>query len=278
MTYAPDAISKARLFLIGHLDIHENSSAYRTDLDPAEVGIVGGPDHFGGYHCGKDRVVDGDYSVVESKRDRSGLSGAASAIDIGWFEARVGGRVHNTYSLGRWLSSECAAGAADTKDIREVIYSPDGQRVKRWDRLGVRTSGDDSHLWHIHISYFRDSEARDKTALFRRYLTEIDLLEGDVTPDDIQKIADAVWRHQVTNAATDKPVAVGSVMAWMDRTRNAQTAAILAAIGSQQGDDVDEQAIVAGVLDGLSPEAIAAGIPEDIADQVAQKLADRLAA
>src|SRR5690606_6657845 len=58
----------------------------------------------------------------------------------------------------------------DTKDIREVIYSLDGKNVKRWDRLKRRTSGDSSHTFHTHISYFRDSETRDKTALFARYL------------------------------------------------------------------------------------------------------------
>lgn len=42
--------------------------------------------------------------------------------------------------------------------------------------------------------------------------------------------------------------------------------------------DVDEQAIVTGVLAGLTPEKIAAAIPEGMAAQVADELAARLAA
>ena len=63
------------------------------------------------------------------------------------------------------------------RDLREIIYSPDGKVVRRWDRLGKRSSGDDSHLWHTHFSFFRDSTKadRDQTPLFRRYLTGIGL-------------------------------------------------------------------------------------------------------
>ena len=43
-------------------------------------------------------------------------------------------------------------------------------------------------------------------------------------------------------------------------------------------DFTDEQAIVAGVLAGLTPEKIAAAIPPTIAKQVADELARRLAA
>ncbi len=43
------------------------------------------------------------------------------------------------------------------------------------------------------------------------------------------------------------------------------------------GDNVDEAAIIAGVLAGLDPAAIAAAIPLDIASQVADELAARLA-
>ena len=43
-------------------------------------------------------------------------------------------------------------------------------------------------------------------------------------------------------------------------------------------DQVDEHAVIAGVLAGLSPEAIAAAIPADLAQRVADELAARLAA
>lgn len=57
----------------------------------------------------------------------------------------------------------------------------------------------------------------------------------------------------------------------------AQVAALTATVTALAGKDfTDEAAIVAGVLAGLSPEAIAAAIPSDLAEQVAAELARRL--
>lgn len=183
MTYAPDNLIQVRRLLLQHLDM-QPGRVVPSDLDPAEVGIVGDPAHVGGYHCGADRVrrVSGvirDYSVVESSRDRSGLTNAAAALDVGDWSTRVGGKTHNLRSMSVWLVAQCKAGSPDTRDIREVIYSPDGTVVRRWDRLGKRSSGDGSHRWHTHISYHRDAirAGRDQTAVWRRYLTEIGLIQ-----------------------------------------------------------------------------------------------------
>ncbi len=153
MTRAPASIKKAQAYL------HD-----KTGLQWASLGIVGDSDHRGGYHCGRDRVDHDDYSVDESPRDARGLSDCASALDIGnWSDLR---------KFSKWLVAECEKGADDTKDIREVIYSPDGRTVKRWDRLRKRSGGDSSHKSHTHISWFRDSEDRDKTGLFRRFFED----------------------------------------------------------------------------------------------------------
>jgi len=154
LTFAPDTLEDLRDYL-----------KTPTGLTAVSLGITGDAAHRGGYHCGKDRTTSGDYSVDESARDKAGLSLAASAIDIGGFSK--GGKSLRALSL--WLVEQCKAGAAGTADIREIIYSPDGKNVKRWDRLGVRSSGDSSHLWHTHISFFRDAEHRDKRAIFRAY-------------------------------------------------------------------------------------------------------------
>jgi hypothetical protein len=197
MTSAPANLLTARRLLLDELDMHPGAGIYPADLDPAEVGIVGDEDHRGGYHCGEDRLnPSSDYSVVESPRDRTGLTGYASALDVGQFEVRVAGKVHNLRTFSVWLVAQCKANTPDTRDIREVIYSPDGRTVKRWDRLGRRTSGDTSHRTHTHISVFRDATkaGRDLTAVFRRYLTEIGVIEGDdmATPQE-------VWAHRITS-------------------------------------------------------------------------------
>jgi peptidoglycan hydrolase-like protein with peptidoglycan-binding domain len=155
MTYAPKSLQDLQKYLRA-----------KTSLAWNALGIVGDKNHDGGYHCGDDRVSDGDYSVDEWVRDRRGLTDAASAIDIGNFSG--------LRRLSLWLVAQCEANAPDTRDIREIIYSPDGKTVKRWDRLNKRDGGDGSHRSHTHISYARDSEHRDKTALFKRYWNEVD--------------------------------------------------------------------------------------------------------
>lgn len=295
-TYAPDSIQDARRLLLAHL----------PGLTSAEVGIVGDTAHQAtgsSYHLGRPNLRSDSYSIVESSRDRNGLSNAASGLDIGDWAATVAGKRHTLRSFSVWLVAQCKAGTADTRDIREVIYSPDGESVKRWDRLGKRSTGDSSHLWHTHISYFRDSEHRDKTALFRRYLTEIGLLEDDValTADDkawlADKIDDAataaaqrVWASRFNiafgNDANGNPVPqylapMSSVLAHVPAEHGATGIALTAiakAVSDLAGRDfVDEQQVVAGVLVGLDPAAIAAAIPTDLAQRVSEELAARLA-
>jgi hypothetical protein len=176
MTYAPKPIQAARAYLLARLDAHPGR-AIAVDLDPNEVGIVGDTKHgTSGYHVGWDRLRlgrgDRDYSVRESRRDHT-RSDAASALDIGLFATRAAdGSMWDLPRFSRWLVAQCENNAPDTRDIREVIYSPDGHRVHRWDRLGTQSGGDNGHLIHTHLSFFRDSENRDKTALFRRFVTE----------------------------------------------------------------------------------------------------------
>ncbi|WP_239485287.1 hypothetical protein [Micromonospora humidisoli] len=177
MTTAPANLLAVRRLLLDTI----------SSLASAAVGIVGDPAHRGGYHCGSDRVVTNDYSVVESPRDAGGLTLYASGLDVGMFSVRSGGATHNLRTFSTWCVGQCRANAPDTRDIREIIYSPDGKVVRRWDRLGKRSSGDDSHLWHTHFSFFRDAirAGRDQTPLFRRYLTTIGLLEDrDMTPEE----------------------------------------------------------------------------------------------
>jgi hypothetical protein len=179
MTYAPASIKAAQVYLRD-----------QTGLPWVSLGIVGDEDHRGGYHCGWDRrrIVNGklsDYAWTESSRDSGHRTDAASALDIGKFTK--GDKNLRTFSV--WLVQQCKAGAPDTRDIREVIYSPDGKTVKRWDRLGKRTSGDDSHLDHTHISYHRDSEARDKVGLFKRYF------EGGSSPSLPSSVAEPTLRE-----------------------------------------------------------------------------------
>ena len=144
----------------------------RTGLSAGNLGIVGDARHLRGYHLGRDRIFSAtgagwaDYSV-RTARDKAGLTNHASAMDIGNFP--------RLRSLSVWLVAQARANKPGTSDIREIIYSPDGRTVLRWDRergfaSAPRTGeADDSHKWHTHISWFRDSLGRDKVTPFRAF-------------------------------------------------------------------------------------------------------------
>lgn len=149
MTYAPADLLAVRAYLMP-----------RTGLPPNALGIPGDDDHPDGYHVGNDALarvgkLSTDYSKRESARDRPGAN-AASALDIGDFN-RNGTTLRG---LSLYLVARCKAGDPRAADIREIIYTPDGSTVRRYDRLGIRSTGDRSHLFHTHISLFRDSEGR----------------------------------------------------------------------------------------------------------------------
>ncbi|MEU7677888.1 hypothetical protein AB0C42_24110 [Micromonospora taraxaci] len=297
MTRAPANLLALRTLLLTHLD----NAPGPDDLEPAEVGIVGDPAHRGGYHCGSDRTVANDYSVVESPRDRAGLTDLASALDVGPFSVTAGGKTHTLRTFSAWLVAQCAANAPDTRDIREVIYSPDGSAVKRWDRLGRRSTGDSSHRWHTHISYHRDAikAGRDQTPLFRRYLTTIGLLKAPTSSTEAPDM-DATQARQlgelhaiVTGWRGGMPKTPDGTsiepVAWRlrDEAWQAKVTGLLAALSGQIG-GLDTEQVLARVealageereRDAALAELVRAGQSGELtAEQVLVKLRDLLPA
>jgi hypothetical protein len=156
MTYAPPTLLELRAFL-----------RPLTGLSAGNLGIVGDAAHAQrgtSYHLGEDDLAETAYSRV-TLRDRRGLTNAASALDIG--------NHADLRRLSKDLVASCRRNDPGTSDIREVIYSPDGDQVLRWDRQRGYASlprvgeADASHLWHTHVSWYRDSEFRDKVGVFR---------------------------------------------------------------------------------------------------------------
>lgn len=230
MTYAPDDLLAVRRYLMRI-----------TGLDAASLGIQGDPAHAssGGYHEGNDDLsrvgrLGTDYSKRESARDRPGTN-AASALDIGDF---VTPRV-SLRSLTLGLVQAAQHGDPRMADVREIIHTPDGSTVRRWDRLGIRSTGDSSHLYHTHLSFFRDSEGRRAgSGNILGILQE--LIEGKAT------IMASEWHLGEPNGSaitqgpahprTD-PVWVPDTIAGQQRdtvTAHAWHASILAALGVQE--------------------------------------------
>lgn len=171
MSYAPSTLLALRAYL-----------QPRTGLSPASLGIVGDAAHArrASYHNGWDRVTAygrtaaTDYTI-RTTRDRAlPRTAAASAIDIGTFAASKGGAAKLRH-MSAWLVAQTRANTPGTRTIREIIYSPDGRTVLRWDReRGVNSAprtgeADDSHRWHTHISWYRNAEKIEKVAIFREY-------------------------------------------------------------------------------------------------------------
>jgi hypothetical protein len=161
MTYAPPTITALMAVWTSHGGVN--------------LGIVGDTGHVAtgvSYHLGKDQLRAGAYSAT-LPRDKAGLSNAASACDLG----KLGGSLAGLQTFSSWLVAQVRADQATYRDIREVIYSPDGTHVKRWDNelKALRDGGDgtgqgdNTHLFHTHISFYRDSEYRPKVGLFSRY-------------------------------------------------------------------------------------------------------------
>jgi hypothetical protein len=184
---------------------------YWVSQGGVDSGIVGNDHHCRGYHLGEDRIfgpcackpqgdcLEGlgkdDYSV-RTARDKKGLSDSASAIDLG----KLNGSIKDLRDFSKWLVRRARANEPGTRDIREIIYTPDGKRVHGWSRENgvdsepIEGYGDDSHLWHTHISFYRDSEKRDKTKLFRPYFEE----------RDMPKIIDYIPGHVATISGDER--------------------------------------------------------------------------
>lgn len=159
------------------------------------LGVVGDTSHQAkgiSYHLGADQLTAGAYSTVTA-RDRAGLTNAASGIDLG----RLDRSLEDLRTFSKWLVAEGQRNAAGTSDIREIIYSPDGKTVLRWDRERgygsyPRTGEADlSHLTHTHVSYYRDSRTRDKIATWAGYFAPQPDVEDGVTVVTIEKFPTA---------------------------------------------------------------------------------------
>lgn len=179
MTYAPQTIRDLAALWVAEGGVN--------------LGIVGDTRHQAtgtSYHLGEDQLSESAYSRVTT-RDRNGLSNAASAIDLG----RLNGSLLELQKFSSWLVDQARANAPGTEDMREIIYSPDGATVWRWDRErgyssapmkstyvnGRWTQGDTTHRTHTHISWYRDAERLDHTTAFRPYFQEEDMPLIDFT-------------------------------------------------------------------------------------------------
>ena len=162
MSYAPPTISAVAAYWVAHGGL--NGGIIRSIAKQVKPS----------YHCGKDgidyygRTASTDYTI-RNARDQAGLTNGSAALDLSWALADKSG----LRAFSNWLIAEIRAGAPDTLDIVELVWSPDGTNISGWHRWRgndiIPNYGDDSHRWHSHIAWIRDTESHDKLAVFRRY-------------------------------------------------------------------------------------------------------------
>lgn len=134
-------------------------------------GVLGDRAHTYGYHRGRNVLPKSDYSVRISL-DKLGPSGAASALDLKF-----------TASQMKVVTARLRKSALDTSDprlecVREFYGTLNGRTVfglikNDLDGPWRSSTSDSSHLWHIHISFFRKF-ANDYAALRR----VVDVMKG----------------------------------------------------------------------------------------------------
>jgi hypothetical protein len=161
-TYAPQALKDLMIYWKGKGGVN--------------LGVVGDTAHAQrgvSYHLGKSQLLPGAYSI-RTDRDKKGLTEAASAIDLG----KLKDSFTELQKFSLWFANQCKAGKTGYNDVREVIWwDPVGQRVLGWSDLSpvkfIPGYGDNSHKTHTHISFYRDSENRDKIAMFKPYFEKV---------------------------------------------------------------------------------------------------------
>lgn len=186
MSYAPASIAAVADFWVAHGGV--NGGIVRSIAEQAKPS----------YHCGKDgidyygRTPANDYSI-RNAQDFSGLTNGAAALDLSWSLANKSG----LQAFSNWLITEIRSGAADTLDIVEFVWSPDGDIVYGWHRWHgngiVAGYGDLTHRWHSHVAWNRSAQNHDKLGPFRRYF-EVDDLDITAIKGEDWNLAGGVRR------------------------------------------------------------------------------------
>jgi hypothetical protein len=141
-------------------------------------GIIGDRSHTYGYHRGRNYVSKSDYSAVLSY-DKGGDGNAACALDI------------SLSAAGMRIVTQRLINAAESPTdgrpgaLREFYGTVNGTTVvgRIHDGPDAKwrfSSSDDSHLWHVHLSFFRSMvNDADKLAMVR------DIILGIEGADDV---------------------------------------------------------------------------------------------
>jgi hypothetical protein len=119
-------------------------------------GVAGDAAHSFGYHVDPNELPGSDYSL-QTSRDRAGARARprqASAWDLSFGPKDM-------ITVTNRLLAAAKAHDPRMKAVREFCGTRDGRNTYPWDLHSNSSEGinswDDSHLWHVHISFYRDA-------------------------------------------------------------------------------------------------------------------------
>ncbi len=191
-------------------------------------GIVGDTAHSFGYHLARQDLPSSDYSV-QLAPDKLGASDCASALDITLDPTLM-------KTVTQRLLTACQARDPRVKALREFCGTLNGVDTYPYDNYQHGSEGldswDNSHLWHVHCSFLR--EYADNYAALAPIA---DVIAGTPTPTDWLAMAtkaevqaaflealespagrDAIWGHEIKNAAGGMSRMDGLIVATNNRT------------------------------------------------------------
>lgn len=160
--------------------------AARAGVDKRNFGITGRATtrRPWGFHLGEKDITGGppavgmakDYSV-QHRRNKRGLTNASAGFDIRLPVGRL-----------KKLAAHLVDLAKTGKDggmLFEVIGPDSTGAAKRWaiDTKWQPRPARADHEWHIHISFFRDTEFKDKRPLFDGFFGTATPIPVDPTPE-----------------------------------------------------------------------------------------------
>lgn len=224
------------------------------------IGMKGDASHTYGYHRSRNWVntlggKSGDYSVQLDLDRSGGGEDWVSALDVSLDTARL--KVATTRVMAALQRKDPAV-----SDVREVFGTTDGKTVTGWDAAKNRlTTSDASHLFHLHVSFYRSKADVDHSGLLRVLSTdggsgmELNTRVGSVSEPNFDRTVENVFSdlwHAIHGPSQDAFARIKAIQAAVD-------------------------GLDAGGSGGVDVDALAEKVVDLIVPQLRQVVADELA-
>lgn len=238
------------------------------------IGCKGDENHLRGYHRSREWILNSEYSrdgasdySVTSALDKTGDARWLSAMDF-----QTKGGVPELIEVCKRL--DAAVKADRLPQIREWYGNADGDKVvDGWDNLRDRAaSSDTSHLWHLHISFFRSRANWDHSLLYKILTGVMDMSVLVIVDGDPRVwLSNGITRRWVSSPA--ELTAIKAARTWLGLVDT-----IVHKVASLDPYGVDVASLVAAPPTLALTAEDRAAIAADVAAALVDRLGEREAA